>query len=719
MVRFPARRRTTTWGFGIWILGVGICLPSACQRAPAPEAVVGSSDPSRAVTFNKDVAPILFQHCATCHRPIESDIAGRAAPATSAGRATSGANPRTENVERVPPKADPPSDPLCVAGAPFSVLDYASASRHAHRIATATQKRAMPPWLPEPGHGAFINERRLRDDQIAVIQRWVEQGAREGDAADRPQPPTWPSGWQLGTPDLVLRSEDAYTLQPGDRDVFRNFVMPVPRASARPAGSGPARSTRSGHVVSEAEASTRYVRAIEFRADNPRVLHHANVALDPARVSRKLDRADPGPGFATMPEDQVQNVFGWSPGKLPILEPADTAWALEEGSDLVVQLHMISSGKPETVQPTIGLFFTSTPPTRVPIVVKLESKAIDIPAGEANHVVEDSYVLPVDVEAVSIYPHAHYLAKDMRGTATLPDGTEKPLIWIRQWDVRWQDQYRYQTPVFLPKGTTLKMRFTYDNSEANRNNRHHPPRRVRWGPLSTDEMGALWLEVIPRRHGDTGILTQDYYRRAVQTDIAAAEMRIRANPDDPAAHNLLAMKYVQAGRAQEAQARLEQALRLKPDDAEAHSNLGTVLQLQGRLADATAHLREAARLKPGDDRVRFNLGNGMHAAGRIDDAIREYRLAIRINPDNGDAHFNLAMLLGPQNRLDEAIAHLQRVVEINPRNGDAYRNLAVALGLQGRIDEAILQARTALRIQPDSLAAQQQLDLLLAALARR
>jgi len=552
----------------------------------------------------------------------------------------------------------------------------------------------MPPWLPEPGHGELLNPRRLNDEQIALIQKWVEQGTPEGDPADRPKPPSFPDGWQLGTPDVVLKTAESYTLQPGKGDVFRNFVLPVPRSS------------------------TRYVRAIEFRADNPKVLHHANIAVDPARVSRRLDRMEPGPGFATMPEDEVQNVFGWSPGKVPIPEPEDTAWALEEGSDLVVQLHMVPGAKAETVQPSIGLFFTPTPPTRVPIVVKLESKTIDIPAGEPNYVVEDSYLLPVDVSAVSVYPHAHYLAKDMRGTATLPDGSEKSLIWIKQWDIRWQDQYRYKDPVMLPRGTTLRMRFTYDNSAANARS-PRPPRKVTWGQNATDEMGALWVEVIPRNSTDAAVLTQDYFRRALATDIASAEMQVKNDPRNPAAHNRLALKYVQAGRVQEAQARLDEALRLAPDDAEAHSNLGTVLQMQGRLAEAAPHLETAVKLKPNDDRIRFNFANGLTAAGRSNDAIREYERAVALNGENADAHFNLAMLLGPQNRLDEAIAHLRRVVELTPRNSEAHRNLSVAYGLQGKLDQALGEAREALRIQPDSAAARQQLDRLLAIRGQR
>ena len=649
---FVNRRRIALAGTGAVLL-----LLVACNRTPAAPV----SSPSQ-VTFNKDIAPILFENCASCHRPARS---AASAPVD-------------------------PNDPLCIAGAPFSLLDYDSARANAEAIAQATLTRAMPPWLPEPGHGEFLNTRRLSDAQIDLVQRWVQQGAPRGDPAATPTPPSFPDGWQLGTPDLVVKSADAYTLNAGKDDVFRTLVVPVPSSPAR------------------------YVRAIEFRAGNPRVIHHANVAVDPSRVSRLLDRADPGPGFAAMPEDAVQNVFGWSPGKVPILEPEDTAWTLDEGSDLVVQLHMVPGSRSEIVQPSIGLFFSSTPPTRVPIVIKLESKAIDIPAGAANHVVEESYVLPVDVSAVSVYPHAHYLAREMSGTATLPDGTVKPLLLIRQWDIRWQDQYRYREPLVLPKGTTLRMRFTYDNSAANPRS-PKPARRVVWGQHSTDEMGALWVEVIPQRREDGDILTRDYFRRAQQADLASAELRVRVTPADPSVHNALAMRYVSAGRLADARRHLDEALRLAPDHAEAHSNLGTVLQMQGRLNEGAQHLQWAAALNPQDDRVHFNLANGLTAVGRVDDAVIELRRAIALNPDNADAHFNLAVLIGPRGQVAEATALLRRAIDINPRNAEAHRNLSVALGLQGRLDEAIREARAALRIQPDSQAAKEQLDRLLAA----
>jgi Flp pilus assembly protein TadD len=665
---------------------VSLSLLAACRDATAPAGLkprptdAASGNPTASVpanpTYNEHVAPILFARCATCHRPLDAAVVGR------------GLSPAASPI-------DNPDDPLCVAGAPFSVLDYASVARRAKTIAAAVQQRRMPPWLPEPGHGTFVNERRLRDDEIATIASWAAQGAPEGDPARRPVAPSFPSGWQLGTPDLVVTSEEAYTLRPGQQDTFRSFVLPIP------------------------PGATRYVRGIEFRAGNDQVLHHANVGLDRRRAGRKLDRADREPGFAAMPEEQVQDVYGWSPGKVPVMEPPDTAWALEEGSDLVVQLHMVPGASAQRVRPEVGLYFSDTPPTRVPTVVKLESKAIDIPANDAAYVIEDSYVLPVDVEAASVYPHAHYLATKMEGSATLPDGGVVPLLSIPQWNIRWQDQYRYQTPIDLPRGTTLRMRFVYDNSAANPNNRFMPPRRISWGPLSTDEMGALWLEVVPKKPEDSVVLERDYQARALKADLASAELAARSKPNDAAVLNRLATKYLQAGRIDDAIAQLRRAIGLAPRDAEARSNLGTALQARGDLPAAIRELEAAVRLRSDGDAVRFNLGNGYLAAGRPDDAVRELTRAVALNPENADAHFNLAMILGPRGQVDAAIEHLERVVAIDPRHADGFRNLAMALGLRGRLDEALSRARTARRLAPGSPEVAQLLAQLEGAAARR
>jgi len=623
-------------------------LLAACNRAPQS---------SRVVTFNHDVAPILYENCATCHRPIDGS------------RATSG-------------------DPVCFAGAPFSLLDYGDAARHAKQIASAAASRRMPPWLPADGYGEFAGARRLRDDQIAVLQQWAEQGALEGDASAAPRPPELTKGWQLGQPDLVVQAPRSFTVPAGGGDLFRNFTIPIPLTS------------------------TRYVRAVELRADNPRMLHHASIGVDSFRVSRKLDGRDGQPGFAAMPDDEVQNVFGWSPGKVPHMEPADRAWTLEKGSDLVVQMHLLPSGKPEAVQPVLGLFLSDAPPAREPLLVRLESKSIDIPAGDSNYIVEDTYTLPADVDVTNIYPHAHYLAKDMQAKATLPDGTTKWLLWIKAWDFRWQDQYRYASPVALPAGTRLSMRFTYDNSKGKS--------RVKWGPKSSDEMGALWIEVQPRRHEDIALLMRDYAQRSLLADIAGAEMQVRTSPNDPLAHNFLATKYLQAGRLDEAMAQLGEALRLNPRDAEAHSNLASALQAQGKLPDAVREARLAVSLKPWDDRVHFNLANALNAAGASTEAIDEFSRAITLNPDNADARFNLGVLLGARNQIADAVVQLGRAVELSPKNADAHRNLAVALAMTGKLDAGIAEAKEAVNLQPNWPPARKTLqDLLTAKSASR
>src|SRR5262249_48526064 len=156
-----------------------------------------------------------------------------------------------------------------------------------------------------------------------------------------------------------------------------------------------------------------------------------------------------------------------TPGQVPPLLPKGLAWQLNPGTDLVVELHMQPSGKPEEVQATIGFFFGPDPPDRIPAMLRLGRQNIDIPPGRKDYLVSDSFVLPVDAEVQAVQPHAHYRAREVSGTATLPDGTIKPLITIEDWDFRWQHVFRYVSPFWLPKGTTLSMRYTYDNSETN------------------------------------------------------------------------------------------------------------------------------------------------------------------------------------------------------------------------------------------------------------
>jgi len=391
-----------------------------------------ASRPAPPPTFARDVAPILYQHCAVCHHPGEV--------------------------------------------APFPLLAYQDAAKRAKLIATVTASRYMPPWQPEPGYGHFQGERRLRDADIATLRRWAEAGAPPGDPAQIPPAPHFPEGWQLGPPDMTVRMPKPFTIAADGPDQYMCFVIPLQLAA------------------------DKYVRALEFRPEARSVVHHALFLLDAGHIGRQKGEAYPcfgTPGF--LPSGALG---GWTPGTQPARMPDGLQLILRKGSDLVMQIHYHPTGKPETDQSTLGLYFTDKPPTKWVADIALGSHQIDIPPGERAYKVRDHFTTPVDVEAVGIIPHAHYICKEMDGWAIMPDGHKQWLIRIRDWNFDWQEQYRYATPVKLPADTDLQMEFTYDNSDANPRNPNHPPKRVVWGPGTTDEMAGLHVQVVPEDMDD-------------------------------------------------------------------------------------------------------------------------------------------------------------------------------------------------------------------------
>jgi hypothetical protein len=381
-----------------------------------------------APTYNKDIAPILYKNCAGCHRPGEV--------------------------------------------APFSLLTYADTAKRAALIATVTKARVMPPWKAEPGHGEFQDARRLTDEQIVLLQQWAGNGAPEGDAADRPTPPAFASGWQLGPPDRVLTATAKYSVPPDGPDQFRCFVIPL-------------------NLDEDA-----YVGAMEFRADDRRTVHHALVFIDPNGQGRKLAAGSKDGGYTCFgsPGFAAGLMGGWAPGQLPSKPVPGYAITLRKGSDLVLQIHYHPSGKPAEDQSSLGLFFTD-PPTKGRTVVLVGTNKIDIPPGDSHYVVRASVTMPADGAVLRITPHAHYVCKDMKVDAYLPDGSVTPLIWIKDWDFNWQGSYTYATPVKLPKGTRVELQYTYDNSADNVRNPAHPPVRVTYGEQTTNEMGLAFLSI--------------------------------------------------------------------------------------------------------------------------------------------------------------------------------------------------------------------------------
>jgi tetratricopeptide (TPR) repeat protein len=601
------------------------------------------------VTFNHHVAPIIFEHCSPCHR------AGEAAP--------------------------------------FSLVTYAEVRSRATQIARATADRYMPPWKPEPGYGDFARTRRLTMAQIETIQRWVAQGAPEGEASDRPPPPVGSGGWRLGTPDLVVTMTEPYVLPAEGADVFRTFVIPVP--ATRP----------------------RFVRGLEFRPGATRAVHHANVKIDVSRASRRLDDEEAGPGFDGGSSREAQfpdgHFLGWTPGQMPRLLK-DTAWQLPAGSDLIVEAHMTPTGKPEPVQLQAGLYFTEDPPTRVPTMIRLGSQSIDIPPGAEDYETTDRYRLPVSVDVVAVQPHAHHLARRVEGYARLPDGTTKWLIRIPDWDFKWQDVYEYAEPLTLPAGTVLEMRVTYDNSAGNARNPNRPPRRVTFGQTVSSEMGDLWLQVVTRSPGERAVLDRDYAPKMLREDIAGVEKALEATPSDARLHADLGLCYLEAGRVADAIAELREAVRLDARSAAAHYDLGTLLLREQQHDEARQHFEAALRLKPGFAEAHNNLGIVYFTEARYEDAIRSFRDAMATQPDNVEARYNLARALTATHRLDEALVLYQEALRLRPADAEIHASTASALATLGRVDESVAHYRRALAVNPDLGAALVDLAWILA-----
>jgi hypothetical protein len=377
------------------------------------------------VTYNRDIAPILFANCAECHHPGEV--------------------------------------------APFSLLSYHDAAKRAAGLARVTGRRVMPPWKADIHYGEFLDERRLTERQIALIKTWAANGAPEGDAADLPPQPKFSSDWRLGPPDLVAEVPVPFTVPADGPDIFQHFVIPL-------------NLTKDQTLI-----------AFEFRPGNRSVVHHAIVAVDTSGGARLRDAQTPEPGWRTSGsiDASITGILGvWTPGMTPRFYSDNVGVALDKKADVVVQLHMHPTGKKEVDRSKIALYFAKKPVksimSRRPLL--MGTLIIEVPPGKARYRTGSSVTLPVDLTLSSVFPHMHLIGKEMKITATLPDKSTKPLIWIKDWNFYWQDSYVYQEPVHLPKGTRIDVEAYYDNSAQNPFNPSSPPKRVLFGNDTTDEM---------------------------------------------------------------------------------------------------------------------------------------------------------------------------------------------------------------------------------------
>lgn len=400
------------------------------------------------ITYAKDVAPILYQNCLSCHRDGESG--------------------------------------------PFALATYAQAKTWAKSIKDYTTRKQMPPWKAVEGYGEFHDARTLSAAQIATLAKWADTGAASGNLKEAPPAPARPDkGWVLGEPGkpgdpgVVLQPDKAYQLAAEGDDVYRQFVLPI-----------------------DADQDL-FIRGMEFQTDNPGIVHHMIVYFDLSGKSVTLTKnmKDGQPGYSVndaggigVPFTKTSWAAGWAPGNTARFLPQDSAFRLPKGAKVVLQVHYHKNGAVLTDRSRVAFHFAD------PAAVKNEVKTgmimnflFDLKPGETNHVVESTVRLAKDTTIISVMPHMHMLGREMQITATTPDSRETPMIFINDWNFNWQETYAYKKPLQFPAGTKLNMRAVFDNSESNPRQPSHPPREVTWGEQTIDEMCiGFYQYLLPR-----------------------------------------------------------------------------------------------------------------------------------------------------------------------------------------------------------------------------
>jgi peroxiredoxin len=394
-----------------------------------------------AVTFYRDVLPIVQKNCQECHRPG--------------------------------------------AVGPFALMTYKQAVNWADDIKEYTQERKMPPWKPVGGP-AFHNERKLSDKDIQTLAAWVDGGTPEGDAKDAPRPRRFVEGWQLGEPDLVLTVPEEMTIGASGPDLFRCFVLPTKLTE------------------------DKFVTAVEVRPGNSRIVHHTLNFFDASGKGRELEKkareeketkqGDRGPGYSAAMglgfragAGEVGGLGGWAPGNVAHHLPAGYGYALPKGSDIIVQVHYHRNGRVEKDRTSIGLYFAKDGKPKPWKGMVLPGRFLIIPAGQERFRVTGKLEVLQECKLYSVMPHMHMLGREIKVTLTPPDGEPTTLIAIKDWEYNWQETYFLKQPLTLKPGTLLAVEAIYDNSNKNPNNPFSPPRWVKFGEQTTDEMCYIFL----------------------------------------------------------------------------------------------------------------------------------------------------------------------------------------------------------------------------------
>jgi len=421
--------RSSTCLLAASVLWAGALAVASADGQYASRRTVGKNVP----TFSRDVAPILFNNCVTCHRPGEI--------------------------------------------APMSLLTYEDARPWAKAIRDEISEKNMPPWHADAPKGTFHNERLLSDTDRQTLVAWANGGAPRGDPKDLPPTPTFPEGWSTGVPDVVLEMPEAYPLPADGVIEYEYFYIPTNF-------TGP-----------------KWVKSIEVRPGNREVVHHVLVfyrakpdmtrtpVLRPNQKDSMLPQRTQGthPPRADLRDMPQRLIATYAPGTNPQVAPPGTAFRLEPGGIIELQMHYTTTGEATTDRTRVGLVFSKEPSPREVRASHFFNAAFTLPAGASDQAVSTDVEFLQDTTVWGLFPHTHLRGKKWDYKLVLPTGETRPLLSVPRYDFNWQTYYLFREPLQLPKGAKIVSTAWYDNSPANKSN-PDPKSDVKWGDQTWEEM---------------------------------------------------------------------------------------------------------------------------------------------------------------------------------------------------------------------------------------
>lgn len=412
-------------------------------------------------TFYEDIAPIIYNKCTSCHRVGEAG--------------------------------------------PFPLVSYEDVAKRASFIKKVIKSGYMPPWKADDHYAEtpFQGNRKLTDAEKKVIIDWIDDKMPSG--TSNKLAASILTKYHSGTsyhrkPDVVLSMTKAFDIKGDNKERFIVFKIPFQFAN------------------------TQNVEAIEFVSKNRKVIHHANFAIYDVPENISLDKSPDfinttvgetnEDSFSAYNSYKTNMIYygGWIPGTKYESYPKNIGWLMPKRGVILLTMHYAPTGKDEVDLSSINFFFTKQPIERVIDVVNLGS------GGIAEEEITPYFMIPADSirsfklkitnpekqSILGVWPHMHLLGKDFKAYAITPQKDTVKLISIPKWDFNWQELYKYQKPVIIPKDSYLVIEGTYDNSKNNPKNLFNPPRNIYGGGemKSVDEMMTLIILYLPYKDDD-------------------------------------------------------------------------------------------------------------------------------------------------------------------------------------------------------------------------